>query len=167
VTREPKKAEPEVKRKAPITGRKYEEDLEDEEDVDMDDLDEDEFDEEDIEMGDGEADGEEKPSNGGSEGVDGEAAKRLSKGKPHLTSLTHFKPELIPQLLTLSRESRSTRPTTPPNHPPPLPPSPQGHPLTSMGRRTTSRFIERRTEQEDQGFVRGCQGTSEGGWARS
>ena len=96
VTREPKKPEPEAKRKAPITGRKYEEDLEEEEDVDMDDLDEDEFDEEDIEMADGEVDGEEKLAHGGAEGIDGEAAKRLSKGKspPH-PAPKHTKPELI------------------------------------------------------------------------
>jgi pumilio family protein 6 len=98
VTREPKKAEPEVKRKAPITGRKYEEDLEEEDDVDMDDLDEDEFDEEDIDMADGEEDGEEKLSTGGAEGVDGEAAKRLSKGKFRIHPVpTHFNPELIPR----------------------------------------------------------------------
>ena len=77
VSREPKKAVEESKRKAPITGRKYEEDAEEDEDVDMDDLEEDEFDDEDVEM---DAGGEpvegEVPS-----GIDGEQAKRLSKGE--------------------------------------------------------------------------------------
>jgi hypothetical protein len=81
VSREPKKAEQEPKRKAPITGRKYEEDLdlEEDDDVHMDNLEEDEFDEDvEMEAGDGVENGVEGDA---SAGLDGEQAKRLSKGK--------------------------------------------------------------------------------------
>jgi hypothetical protein len=76
VSREQKKPEPESKRKAPITGRLIEEDEEEDEDVDMVDVDEDEFDE-DVEMGDDETEVQAESA----APVDGEQAKRLSKGK--------------------------------------------------------------------------------------
>lgn len=99
VVREPKKPQEEVKRKAPITGRKYEEDLEEDEDVDMDDAEEDEFDE-DVEMDGGEA------VEGEATGIDGEQAKRLSKGKSSIPSHN------LNLFYVRSKTNRTSRPTS-------------------------------------------------------
>lgn len=114
MSREPKKAEQEPKRKAPITGRKYEEDLdlEEDEDVDMDNLDEDEFDEDvEMEAGDGVETGVEGDAPAG---LDGEQAKRLSKAEkaalhaqqPHRTTLLPSHPLLKDTLLPLWEDAR-------------------------------------------------------------
>lgn len=74
VTREPKKPEAESKRKLPITGSVKQDSEEEDDDVDMIDGDEDEFEEDAVDMEvEGEPTGESK--------LDGEQAKRLSKGE--------------------------------------------------------------------------------------
>lgn len=116
MSREPKKAEQEPKRKAPITGRKYEEDLdlEEDEDVDMDNLEEDEFDEDvEMEAGDGVETGVEGDAPAG---LDGEQAKRLSKGKSPPSSVTPIPQPAHHNITSLRSSLQPRKPPCTPNN---------------------------------------------------
>jgi cobalamin biosynthesis protein CobT len=132
VTREPKKPEAESKRKLPITGNVKQDDEEEDDDVDMIDGDEDEFDED---AGDMEVEGETT----GEPKLDGEQAKRLSKGELNRMHICKIAFDLIDRICPISREGGLTRSTTTQNNPSPFSSSSQRYSSAYVGRRSKSR----------------------------